>query len=788
MNHNQSQSNHNESLPPKYNPKEVEGKVYDLWEKGGYFTPKIEKGKKPLRGRAPLGRRPYVVAIPPPNITGSLHMGHALNNTIQDILIRYHRMAGQPSLWLPGTDHAGIATQNVVEKELQKEGKTRHDLGREEFIKRVWAWREKYGHIIIDQLKKLGCSCDWNRERFTLDEGYSQAVKEAFEHYYKKGWIYQGERIVNWCPRCQSSLSDLEVKHKEKEGKLYFIRYPLASYPKSTTNHNLITAKRNHNLITDSITVATTRPETMLGDTGVAVNPRDTKYTNIIGKKVIIPLIARVVPVVADDAVDRKFGTGAVKVTPGHDPNDFEIGERHNLPAIKVIDEEGKITKEGGAYAGLTRAQAREKVLEDLEKAGLLEKTQDYSYSLPLCSRCDTLLEQLISKQWFVKMSELVKPAIEAVEKGEIKFYPPRFKRLMLEWLKNIKDWCIPRQIWWGHRLPVWQPEIKNIRQSDEILKNFQKSKIKIEYYVGENPPKGYQEVDDVLDTWFSSALWPFAVLLRQNGSKSKFKKQNSKLGKITEVFSQDLITEDFEYFYPTTFLSTARDILYLWVARMIFSGLELTGQPPFADVYIHPTILNIKGQRMSKSLGTGVDPLELVEKYGADATRFGLIWQNTGVQDIKFDENAVLSGRNFANKVWNAARFVLQNASSNVKAQMSNEIQNPNDQNLTDADKIILKQLEATQKQVEENLKSYQFGQALQTIYHFFWHQFCDQYIEKSKAQMSNDKSKETTQSILSHVLKTSLKMLHPFMPFITEEIWHSLGEKKPLIISNWE
>jgi valyl-tRNA synthetase len=752
------------NLSKQYQPKEVEEKIYKMWETGKFFVAKIDPHQKP-----------YVVAIPPPNVTGSLHMGHALNNTIQDILIRYHRMAGEPSLWIPGTDHAGIATQNVVEKELAKEGKTRHDLGREEFVKRVWAWREKYGHIIIDQLKKLGCSCDFSRERFTLDEGYSQAVQEAFEHYYKKGWIYQGERIVNWCPRCQSSLSDLEVEHKEKEGKLYFIKYPLVL----TTNHNKSQPKgRNHNVITDYITVATTRPETMLGDTAVAVNPRDTKYTNIIGKKVIIPLINRIVPVVADEAVDIKFGTGAVKVTPGHDPNDFEIGQRHNLPAIKVIDEEGKIiplrpseslakrgsagqAKEGGVYAGLTRAEAREKILADLEKQGLLEKTQDYSYSLPLCSRCDTLLEQLLSKQWFLKMDELVKPAILAIEKGEVKFYPPRFKRLMLEWLKNIKDWCISRQIWWGHRLPVWQSEVKS-----------KKAKVKREIYVGDNPPAGYVQVDDVLDTWFSSALWPFAILgwPGRKAADSKFVIRDSKF-------------TDFDYFYPTTFLSTARDILYLWVARMIFSGLELTGQPPFHDVYIHPTILNIKGQRMSKSLGTGVDPLELIEKYGADATRFGLIWQNTGVQDIKFDENAVLSGRNFANKIWNATRFVQgQISNAKVKVQKLKEVKP-----ITPADETILKQLDKTQKQVEQNLKTYQFGQALQTIYHFFWHQFCDVYIEKSKQQLQDKKLIPSTLNTLNSVLTTSLKLLHPFMPFITEEIWQNLGEKKPLIISAW-
>ncbi len=659
--------------------------MYSMWEKSGAFTPKIKEGKKP-----------FVIVIPPPNVTGSLHMGHALNNTIQDILIRRSRMKGVPTLWVPGTDHAGIATQNVVEKALQKEGKSRHDLGREEFVKRVWQWKEEYGHIIIDQLKKLGCSCDWTRERFTMDNNYSEAVNTAFKHYYKKGWIYRGERVINWCVRCQTALSDIELEYKEAEGNLWFIKYPVKDSK-------------------DFITVVTTRPETMLGDTAVAVKPKDKQYKDLIGKVAVVPIINREVPIIADDIVDMKFGTGAVKVTPAHDMNDAEIGLRHHLKAIKVINELGKIT-EGGKYTGQKLAEARENIINELEKTGLIEKTEKYLHEVPHCYRCGHQVEQLLSKQWFVKMSELIKPAIIAIEKDEIKITPVRWKKVYLDWMNNIHDWCISRQIWWGHKIPI-------------------------------------DGTDDVLDTWFSSALWPFAAL-----------------GWPKE-------TEDLKYFYPTAILSTARDINMLWVVRMIFSGLEFMKEKPFSDVYVHPTIFNIEGKRMSKSLGTGVDPLELIDKYGTDAVRFGLTYINTGTQDIKFDENAILAGQKFANKIWNIARFIIMNLeSSNSKLQIINQALNPK----SESDKTILNKLQNIIQSTNDNLDNFRFGQAAHELYDFIWHDLADIYIEKSKSQITNPKLKKNTQEILLYILGTSLKLLHPLMPFVTEEIWQNLLENK--------
>jgi len=702
-----------QELPTKYNPKETEGRIYGIWEKSGAFTPKA-----PIAPDAP---KPFVIVIPPPNVTGSLHMGHALNNTIQDILIRRSRMKGVPTLWVPGTDHAGIATQNVVEKQLAKDpsrllgrtearGITRQELGREKFIDVCWQWVDEYGHIIIDQLKKLGCSCDWSRQRFTMDEEYSEAVKTAFKHYYDKGWIYQGERVINWCVRCQTALSDIEVEHKEVQGKLWFIKY-------------------------DNITVATTRPETMLGDAAVAINPDDKRYKDLVGKKIKLPLMNREIPIIADIAVDPKFGTGAVKVTPAHDMNDFEIGKRHELQSIKVISELGKITQQGGKYAGQKALEARENIIKDLETQGLIEKVQDYSHEVPHCYRCAGKVEQLISKQWFLKMKELAKPAIEAVEKDEIKFTPLRWKKVYLDWMKNLKDWCISRQIWWGHKIPI-------------------------------------EGSDDVLDTWFSSALWPFATL----GWPKK--------------------TKDLTYFYPTTVLSTARDIIYLWVARMIFSGFEFMREKPFSEVYIHPTIFTLEGKRMSKSLGTGVDPLELIEKYGADATRFGLAYINTGIQDIKFDENAILAGQKFANKIWNIARFVLQNASSKLKTPSPRLVglgpKNSKLQLKTESDKIIIDKLNLIIKSTDKNLDNFRFGQAAHDLYDFVWHDFADIYIENSKSQILNPKLNENTQIILLHLLTSSLRLLHPFMPFITEEIWQTLHQDKlvedrNLITAQW-
>jgi len=687
-------------LPKVYDPKKVEEKIYNLWQKSGYFNP----DKLPRRHK-----KPYCVIIPPPNVTGTLHMGHALNATIQDILIRWRRLQGYKTLWLPGTDHAGIATQVVVEKELKKEGRSRFDLGREKFIERIWQWKEKYGDIILDQLKKLGASCDWSRTRFTMDEDYIKAVKEAFSHYHKKGWIYQGERVVNWCPRCQTSLSDLEIEYKEEKGKLWYIRYPLSK--PYTLNPK------------PYITVATTRPETMLGDTAVAVNPNDKRYENLIGKKAILPLAKREIPIIADKSIDPKFGTGAVKVTPAHDLTDYEISLRHNLQAIQVINEKAEITKEVSLpYQGLKTLEARQKVVQDLEKLGLLEKVEDYAHQIPKCYRCATTVELIPSKQWFLKMTDLAKMAISAVKSGKVKFTPKHWEKIYFDWLKNIKDWCISRQIWWGHKIPV-------------------------------------EGVNDVLDTWFSSALWPFATL----GWPKK--------------------TKDLKKFYPTNVLSTDRGIINLWVARMIFSGKEFMQKEPFKDVYIHATVLTREGKRMSKSLGTGIDPVNLIEKYGADATRFGISWQIMGGQDIRFVEDNIIMGRKFCNKLWNASRFVLMNKPTQINTDKEHRLTQM--KNLTSADKKILKVLDKTIKSVDKDLEGFRFGRSAHKLYEFFWHDFCDVYIEKAKKQ-----DNEKTKKILLYVLLNSLKLLHPLIPFITEEIYQKLpikNKKKCLMIEEW-
>jgi len=684
-------------LPKAYEPKEVEEKIYNLWLKSGFFNP----DKLPRRHK-----KPYTIVIPPPNITGSLHMGHALNTLIQDILIRWKRMAGFKTLWLPGTDHAGIATQNVVEKELKKEGLTRFALGREKFLERAWQWKEKYGNIILEQFKKLGSSLDWSRTRFTLDKEYSKAVTAAFLHYYKKGWIYRGKRPINWCPRCQTSLSDLEIEYKEERGKLWYIRYSL-----QTKNY---------------IVVATTRPETMLGDTALAVNPKDERYKKLVGKKAILPLVNREIPIIADRLVNPKFGTGAVKITPAHDLTDYEISLRHNLPMVQVISEKAKIAGKKVHvpifYQGLKILEVRKKIVEDLKKLGLLEKIEDYSLSLPKCYRCNTTLEILPSEQWFLKMKELAKMATQAVKKGRVLFIPRRWEKIYFVWLKNIKDWCISRQIWWGHKIPI-------------------------------------ESSQDVLDTWFSSALWPFATL----GWPKK--------------------TKDLKKFYPTDVLSTDRDIINLWVARMIFSGMKFMEKPPFKNVYIHATVLTREGKRMSKSLGTGINPINLIEKYGADATRWGISWQIMGGQDIRFVEDNIVMGRKFCNKVWNASRFVMLQIPNSK--QIPNKFQT-NSKFQTIADKKILRALDKTINSVNKDLESFRFGPASRKLYDFFWHDFCDVYIEKSKLQ----KDKKTTQKILLYVLLNSLKLLHPFIPFITEEIYQKLPlkkKKKCLMIENW-
>lgn len=693
------------NLPKVYNPKTVEGKIYQLWEKSGFFNP----DKLPIVKKKRVEK--FVVAMAPLNITGEAHMGHALENTLLDILIRKERMQGKKVLWLPGIDHAGIATQNVVEKQLKKQGKTRFDLGREKFIQKIWEWKEEYGNIILEQLKKLGCSCDWSRTRFTMDKNYVKSVKQAFLHYYKKGWIYQGKRPINWCPRCQTSLSDLELEHQEVKGKLWYFRYPLK------IKNKRLKIKDKH------IVVATTRPETMLGDTAVAVNPDDKRYKNLIDKRVLLPLVGREIPIIADKLVDPKFGTGAVKITPAHDLKDYEISLRHKLKMIQVIDEKGKITKNAPSiYQGLKADEARKKVIKDLKNLNLLEKEENYTLVIPKCYRCGTIVEIIPSQQYFLKMDKLAKKAIEVVEKRKVKFHPKNFEKIYFDWLKNIRDWCISRQIWWGHKIPL----------------------------KGEN---------DVLDTWFSSALWPFATL-----------------GWPKE-------TGDLQEFYPTNLISSDRGIINLWHTRMIFSGLEFLKKVPFKTVYIHPTVLTKTGERMSKSLGTGEDPLELVKKYGSDALRFGLAWQATGVQDIKFDVQNIMMGKKFCNKIWNATRFILMNKPPLINTDKKLIGAN---KNLTTADREILKALERTIKLVNKELENFRFGQVAQTLYHFFWHDFCDKYIEKSKSQ----KERKRTQKILCYVLFTSLKLLHPFMPFVTEKIYQKLplkNKKKFLMIETW-
>ncbi len=678
-----------QEMPSAYDPKKVEEKIYELWEKSGYFNPDNLPGER---------KKAFAIAVPPPNVTGSLHMGHALNATIQDILIRKKRMEGYKTLWLPGTDHAGIATQNVVEKDLKKQGLTRHDLGREKFLEKVQEWKEKYGNIILNQFKKLGSSMDWSRTRFTMDEDYQKAVAEAFNHYNKKGWLYKAERVINWCIKDQTSLSDLELEYKEEKGKLWFIKYPLAGGGGHAT-------------------VATTRPETMLGDAAVAVNPKDKRYKNLVGKKVLLPIQNREIPIIADEEIDMEFGTGAVKVTPAHDLLDAKIGEKHQLPIYKVIGPLGKMTDEAGTLcAGLKIAECRKKLVEELKNQNLIEKEEDYTHNVALCYRCGTVIEPLPSLQWFLKMDELAKLAIKAAEDGEIKFHPHAWEKVYLDWLENIKDWNISRQIWWGHKVPI----------------------------DGET---------DVLDTWFSSALWPFATL----GWPEK--------------------TKDLKTFYPTQVLSTARDIINLWVARMVYSGLELAGEKPFTDVIIHGTILTKEGKRMSKSLGTGIDPMVLIEKYGADATRFGLIWQAMGGQDIHWDENAVIAGKKFANKVWNIARFVLLQTAGLEIADENVKPKNPEN-------KEIVEKLKATKKLVEKNIDAYEFGQALHALYDFVWHDFADKYIEFTK-----NRADEETKKVLYSSLIGILKMLHPFMPHLTEEIHQNLPQKNKelLIIEEW-
>src|SRR3989338_1630769 len=732
-----------------YDSKLVEDKIYKIWEKSGFFNP--DKLSEKLQVNSKIGLlKSYCIVLPPPNVTGNLHMGHALNATIQDILIRKKRMQGYKTLWLPGTDHAGIATQNVVEKKLKKENKNRHNLGRENFIKLVWEWKKEYGNNILKQLKKLGASCDWSRKRFTMDKNYANAVEKAFIYYYKKKWIYKGERVVNWCKRCQTSLSDLELEYEEEKSKLWHIRYPLKLKIK------------NKKLKINYIVIATTRPETMLGDSAIAVNPKDARYKNLIGTYVILPILNRAIPIISDRSVDMKFGTGAIKVTPAHDILDSLIGEKNKLPIYKVINQLGKITKIAGKkYEGLSTKDAREKIVIELEKQNLIEKIVDYNHRVSKCYRCSSTIEPLLSNQWFLKMDELSKKARTAAQKKEISFHPKNWEKVYIDWLNNIRDWCISRQLWWGHRIPVYFCQNK-------------KEKLKIKncnFIVSEKKPKKcpvckkceMKQSEDVLDTWFSSALWPIATLGWPNKNAPDLKK-----------------------FYPTQVLATSRDIINLWVTRMIFSGIEFTGKKPFTDIIIHPTILTRDGKRMSKSLGTGIDPEILIEKYGADATRFGLIYQMMGGQNIHFSEDSIIAGKKFANKLWNITRFININL-ENSKIQITNyKFKSASWQTkLSKKDKEILKKLYKTIESVNQDIDKYKFGQALHNIYDFVWRDFADKYIEYSKT-----KNTDEVKQVLLFIVTNIIKLLHPFMPFITEEIWNKLKFKEQkglLMVSEW-
>ncbi len=712
-------------LPKTYEPQEVEGRIYAAWEQAGCFKTVRDPDKKP-----------FTIVIPPPNVTGQLHMGHAMDSTLQDTLIRFKRMQGYAALWVPGTDHAGIATQIKVEEDLRvNEGRTRYDLGREKFLERVWAWKEKYGGRIVEQQKKLGASCDWDRARFTMDEGLSAAVRHVFVSLYNKGLIYKGSRIVNWCPHCTTALSDAEVEYKDKPGKLWHIRYPIVGEADKY------------------VIVATTRPETMLGDSGVAVHPEDERYADIVGKTCLLPLVEREIPIVADEYVDRAFGTGCVKMTPAHDPNDFEVGLRHSLENIRVIEDDGTISQGYGKYSGLDRYEARKAILADLEAGGYLVKTEDHQHNVGTCYRCGSDVEPLISAQWFVKMEPLAREALRVVQDGELKFVPDRFAKIYTNWMENVHDWCISRQLWWGHRIPAWT--------CDDCG----------QMTVAETDPtecahchsKRIRQEEDVLDTWFSSALWPFSTL--------GWPDENS---------------EDLKYFYPTNVLVTGYDIIFFWVARMVFSGCEHTGRSPFHTVLIHGLVRDEKGRKMSKSLGNGIDPLEIIDQYGCDALRFNLVSGNSPGNDMRFFTERCEAYRNFANKIWNASRFLMMNLTIDRCALPDR---------LELEDKWILSRLNRLIAEVTENMEKYELGVAAAKIYDFIWDDYCDWYIEltKSRLQGQDEEAKTSAQQVLCHVLTQVLKLLHPFMPFITEEVWQALphgaevGEGTFLMLQSW-
>ena len=705
-------------LAKAYEPKEVEDRIYDFWMKGKYFHAEVDPKKKP-----------YTIVIPPPNITGQLHLGHAMDETLQDTLIRWRRMQGYSALWLPGTDHASIATEAKIVEAMRKEGVTKEEIGREKFLERAWAWKDQYGGRIVEQLKKLGSSCDWDRLRFTMDEGCNKAVNHVFKKLYDKGLIYRGERIINWCPHCKTSISDAEVEFEEKEGSFWHLRYPLSDG-------------------TGYIELATTRPETMLGDTAVAVHPDDERYKALVGKTVILPLVNKEIPIIADTYVEQDFGTGVVKITPAHDPNDFEVGLRHKLPVINIMDDGGVINENGGKYAGMPALEARKQIVKDLDEGGYLLEIEPIKHNVGTCYRCGTVVEPRVSTQWFVRMEPLAKPAVDVVKNGEIRFIPDRMDKIYYNWMENIKDWCISRQLWWGHQIPAWYCECG-------------------ETIVSETEPKvcpkcggtHLKRDEDTLDTWFSSALWPFSTL----GWPEK--------------------TPELEYFYPTDTLVTGYDIIFFWVARMIFSGLEHMGEIPFKTVFFHGLIRDAQGRKMSKSLGNGVDPLDIIAEYGADALRFTLVTGNSPGNDMRFSEEKVAASRNFANKIWNAARFILMNIEGK-------DIGCALPEKLYTSDKWILNRFNSVTAAVTENLEKFELGMAVSKLYDFIWDDFCDWYIELAKIRMngSDAESADSARRVLVWVMSNTLKLLHPFMPYITEEIWQTLPhEGEALIVAKW-
>jgi len=705
-------------LAKAYEPKEVEDRIYDFWMKGKYFHAEVDPKKKP-----------YTIVIPPPNITGQLHLGHAMDETLQDTLIRWRRMQGYSALWLPGTDHASIATEAKIVEAMRKEGITKEEIGREKFLERAWAWKDQYGGRIVEQLKKLGSSCDWDRLRFTMDEGCNKAVNHVFKKLYDKGLIYRGERIINWCPHCKTSISDAEVVFEEKEGSFWHLRYPLSDG-------------------SGYIELATTRPETMLGDTAVAVHPDDERYKALVGKTVILPLVNKEIPIIADSYVEQDFGTGVVKITPAHDPNDFEVGLRHNLPVINVMDDGGVINENGGKYAGMPALEARKQIVKDLDEAGFLIKIEPIKHNVGTCYRCGTVVEPRVSTQWFVKMEPLAKPAIDAVKDGDIRFIPERMDKVYYNWMENIKDWCISRQLWWGHQIPAWYCECGETIVSETVPTVCPKCG---GTHLTRDP--------DTLDTWFSSALWPFSTLGWPDN------------------------TEELKYFYPTNTLVTGYDIIFFWVARMIFSGLEHMGEVPFNTVFFHGLIRDAQGRKMSKSLGNGVDPLDVISVYGADALRFTLVTGNSPGNDLRFSEEKVSASRNFANKIWNAARFILMN----IKGK---DIDCALPKKLYTSDKWILNRFNNVTAAVTENLEKFELGMAVSKLYDFIWDDFCDWYIELAKIRMNgaDEESADSARRVLVWTMSNTLKLLHPFMPYITEEIWQTLPhDGEALIVAKW-